>query len=297
MQITLQNGLQLRSDLILRLVIRSDMSPVPATVELDARVDDSINAQFAEGKTITVNSDEFTIMKSESLASRVSQGDHLRDVKRVTCFLSACMLVAHPLGKAIIKENCLLTEIFKASGATIRPVSNDFHADRFYALKGDAPSFAITRLLQEEGGIIRWKNGRIEYFRVNDLFDQRPVMILPDNATENVQSSYKQQHEIPTYYSLDVYGATVIGDGTKCRSMMFVPNKNQLQLYNMSRCLVRKKVSKINYTESLCAGDIIGYQGAGPLVIVTAAHVFTGNADGGGSSQFTKLWLSAVGAG
>jgi hypothetical protein len=70
-----------------------------------------------------------------------------------------------------------------------------------------------------------------------------------------------------------------------------VPQKNEQQLINMTRCLIRRKIANINYSDDLLAGDLIAYAGADPLVIVTAAHVFHSGTDGGGSNQYTKLWL------
>lgn len=295
MQITLSNGTQLRGDLIKKVVYRSDMSPVPATVEAEIRVDDSIRSQLGDKQTINVNGDDFIIVKPESASGRESQGEHPRDAVRITCFLAATAPVAYMQANPIIKENCLLTEIYRAAGANIRVVTSDFRAYAFTCLAGGKPSEGISQMLQEEGGIVRWKAGKLWFFRIGDLFNQSPVLTLPDNATDNVQSQLKEHDEIPTFFSFDANGNEIYGNPSGTRRRAYVPRKNQQQLYNMSRVLVRRKVSKINYNESLCAGDLINYQGADPLVIVTAAHVWTNSADGGGSSQFSKLWLSAVG--
>ena len=295
MQIMLSNGTTLRGDLINKIVYRSDMSPVPATIEAEIRVDDSIRPLLGDKGIINVNGDDFIIVKPESASGRESQGDHPRDAVRITCFLAATAPAAYMQPNAIIKENCLLTEVYKAAGASIRAVTGDFRAYAYTCLAGGKPSEGITQMLQEEGGIVRWKAGKLWFFRVGDLFNQTPALTLPDNATDNVQSQLKEHDEIPTFFSFDPTGAAIYGDQSGARRRIYTPRKNQQQLYNMTRVLVRRKVSKINYNEALCAGDIIAYQGTAPLVIVTAAHVFTNSADGGASVQYSKLWLSAVG--
>jgi hypothetical protein len=213
----------------------------------------------------------------------------------VIAMLSACHPITFVRKKALIKNNALLTEIYRAAGSTINAVENDFRANKFVATAGSAPVFGISKLLQEEGGVVRWKNGKLQFFRNRDLFQKKSVMQIPDNANENVVSGFLERHEIPSFYSIDNEGCFIYGNRNKERSLMFVPGVNRLQLENMSRILVRKKISRVSFNEKLCAGDLIDVIGAKPLVIVTAAHVFQSNTDNQtGSNQFTKLWLSSL---
>jgi hypothetical protein len=288
------NGQQLRGDLIKSAVLRSDLAPVPATLEADIRVDDELKKLLAEGKTLTAGGHDFRIIKSVRVTGRDSQGQHDMSAVKITALLDACHSIAFVRQRAIIKENAKLAEIYRAAGATLKAIDADFAVPRFSCFVGDTPSFHIARALQEEGGVVRWKNGKMTFFRLPDLFKQKAVMTLPDNASENVESGFLERHEIPSFYSVDASGAIIQGNQTKTRSVRFSPHTNALRLQNMSRCLVQRKISKISYAGQLAAGDLIDIYGASPLVVVTAAHVYESGTDGGGSNQYSRLWLAGL---
>lgn len=291
MVIVLSNGKQLRGDLIKSAVLRYDMSPVPATLEAEIRVDDGMRKLLGEGGTVNANGDGFRIIKPVGGSGRESQGQHDTSVLHITALLDACHAVTFVRQRAIIKESVVLSEIYRAAGATLKAIDGDFKVDRFNCMVGGTPSFHIARVLQDEGGVVCWKNGKLKFIRLPDLFKQKAVMSLPDNANENRVSGFLERHEIPSFYSLSPTGEVIYGNREKARSAKFVPGKNLQQLVNMSRCLVQRKIAKISYNAKLFAGDLIEFIGATPLVIVTAAHVFESGTDGSGSNQYTKLWL------
>lgn len=288
------NGKQLRGDLIKSAILRSDLAPVPATLEAEIRVDEELKKLLAEGKTITAAGDVFRIVKSVLVTGRHSQGQHDMSAVKITALLDACHSVTFVRQRSIIKENATLAEIYRAAGATLKAIDADFAVPRFNCFVGGTPSFPIAQVLQEEGGVVRWKLGKMRFFRLPDLLKQKPVMTLPDNASENINSGFLERHEVPWFYSLNPDGTFAYGNQTKSRSVRYTPFKNALRLQNMTRCLVQKKVSKINFASQLCAGDLIDISGSKPLVIVTAAHVFMSGTDGGSSSQYSRLWLSSV---
>lgn len=294
MQIITEKGHQIRGDIIKSAVLRHDLAPVPTTFEGEIRVDENLRKQLDEGKKITVNGDKYHIIKPVGGSGRESQGQRDTAVLHITGFLDACHPITFVRQKAIIKNNALLTEIYRASGATIKPVDGDFKADRFVCMVGETPSFHITRVLQEEGGVVRWKGGKLIFSRLADLFKQKPVITLPDNANEDIRSDFLGRHEIPSFYSIAPDGSVIFGNREKARSARFVLRKNQQQLINMSRCLVQRKIVKTAYNPGILAGDLISFSGSKSLVVVTAAHVFESGTDGSGSNQYSKLWLSAL---
>lgn len=295
MQLALANGKPVRGDIIKSSVIRYDLSPVPATLEAEIRVDNELRKQLGEGKVINADGDNFRIVKPVGITGRESQGQHDMSVLHITALLDSCHQIAFVRQRAIIKEKTLLTEIYRAAGATIPAVAGDFHAGRFTCMNGETPSFHIARLLQDEGGVVRWKSGKLQFFRLGDLFKQKPVLELPNNESENIVSGFLERHEIPSFYSIAPDGSIIYGNKLKARSAKFAPGKNLQQLQNMSRCLVQRKVSKINYNPSLRAGDLINFLGFEPLAIVTVAHVYQSGNEGSGSNQYSKLWLSGIG--
>lgn len=295
MILTLSNGKPLRGDIIKSAILRYDMSPVPATLEAEIRIDDDLRKLLGEGKIINCNGNDFRIIKPVSASGREAQGQHDSSVLHITALLDVCHPVTFVRQRAIIKENVVLSEIYRATGATLKAVDGDFKVNRFNCMVGGVPSFHIASLLQEEGGVVFWKSGKLKFVSLPDLFKQKTVMSLSDNASENIVSGFLERHEIPSFYSLSATGEVVHGNRDKARSSKFVPGKNQQQLINMSRCLVQRKViPKLAYNDKLFAGDLIEFIGKSQLVIVTAAHVFQSGTDGSGSNQYTKLWLGGL---
>lgn len=297
MIIYLSNGIQIRGDLIKSAVLRSDMSPVPVTLEAEIRTDDDMTKYLSEGQILTLGGetgDALRIVKANRVINRMVQGEREMSAIQITAILDACHNIVFVRSRAIIKENSALSAIYRAAGANIKAIDADFPVPRFYCPIGDTPSFHITRALQEEGGIVRWKKGAISFIRLPDLFKQKAVMDLPNNASDDVDSGFLERHEIPWFYSLDDTGAIVIGNQQKPRSVRFSPFKNVQRLYNMSRCLVQRKVTKISLNARLVAGDLINFIDGVPLSIITAAHVFENDTDGSGSNQYSRLWLGSL---
>ena len=295
MIITLSNGKQIRGDLIKSAVLRSDLSPIPMTLEAEIRTDGEMDKRLAEGEIITIGSgDALRIVKSVRVSGRESQGEHEMAAVRITSMLDSCHGVAFVRSRAIIKENAALSDLYRASGATIKSVDADFPIPRYCCPIGDTPSFHIAKVLQEEGGVVRWKSGKLKFFRLTDLFRQTAVMTLPNNGADDIDSGFLERHEIPWFFSLSSAGAFVFGNQTKPRSVQYSPFKDVQRLRSMSRCLVQRKVQKINLASQLSAGDLIGFAGSPSLVIITAAHVFESGTDGGESKQYSRLWLGSM---
>ena len=293
----LADGKQIRGDLIKSAVLRSDLAPVPMTLEADIRAGDaSLDKLLAEGQKLSISSgDTLHIVKPVRVAERSTQGTREMASFRITALLESCLGVAYVRSRAIIKESAALSAIYKAAGATIKAVDADFPVPRFYCPVGETPTFHVARVLQEEGGVVRWKAGRLQFVRLPDLFKQAPVKTLPDNASDDVDGGFLERHEVPWFFSLDANGAAVFGNREKPRTVRYAPFKDAQRLRNMTRCLVHRKTVRIDYDSRIGAGDLIAFAGGEKLVVVTAAHAFgSGTDDGGASDTYTRLWLGAL---
>jgi hypothetical protein len=293
----LSNGRQIRGDLIDQAILRSDLSPIPVTLEADIRAgDDDFEARLQEGQLLkTVSGDEFYIIKSERTASRASLGDKELAGFRITALLNCCLSVAYVRSRAIIKENATLSAIYRAAGASIPSIQSDFPVPRFYCPIGQTPTFHIARVLQEEGGVVRWKNSKLQFIRLQGILDGKVVRTLPETAALDVNTGFLERHEVPWFFSLDETGGFVFGNRDKPRSVQFSPFKNVQRLRNLTRCLIHRKTAKILYDINICAGDVIAFTGGTKYAVITAAHVFkSGSTDGGATEAFTRLWLGEV---
>ncbi len=295
MILLLSNGKQIRGDLIGSAILRQDLAPIPVTLEADIRTDDSIERLLVKDETISLASgDQLRIIKSQRVAARHAQGAREVAMLRITALSDACHPAAFVRRTAVIKEGVSLASIYRACGASLRAVDADFQVPRFYCPVGDTPTFHIARVIQEEGGVVRWKGGKLQFLRLEDLFRQKAVIALPANASDDVESGFLERHEVPWFFSLDDAGGFVFGNREKPRVARFSPFKDARRLRSMTSSLIHRKTIKVNLDLRLVAGELVEIVGGDPLCIVTAAHVFEGGANGGATSSYSRLWLSSL---
>lgn len=295
MYLQFSNGNKIDPELIRSAILRNDAVPVPLSLEAEFRNTSDTRKLLVQGKTITVNGDALSILKVESKLQRNTQAGGETGQIRVIAVLDCTVPISYTRQRPVIKEKSTLAQIYQASGASLKKVEGDFKAERFNCYAGDVPSFRIAEILQEEGGIVRWKNHKMWFVRLPDLFTQKATKTLPDGMAGKHDSGFLERHDVPAFYSIAPDGTIIMGNNTKTRTMVFAPNRNQAALRNMTRCLVRRRVVEIGLDETLCAGDLIEFQGAGvSLAVVTAAHVYQSGSDGGASVQTTKLWMHSL---
>lgn len=298
MIIFLSNGSQLRGDLILSARLRSDAVPVPATLEVTVKTgEEDLEKQLKQGQKLKLaNEDEFSIIKSERIIDNVAQGIRERRAVRVTALLDKVAQIAFIRKNAIIKEGTSLTEVYRAAGASISGIENDISIKRFSCFIGDTPSFHIAKAIHEAGGLVRWKNKKLQFFRLSDLKNQKAVKQLADITPIDVEAGYLERFEVPSYYSIDENAAFVSGDTSKERRVNFAPHQDSGHLFNMTKCLIQKQQVKIMFDQRICAGDLIELTESKKYTVITAAHVYElGEGDTGSELKtYTKLWLGEV---
>ncbi|WMC11763.1 hypothetical protein PU634_05190 [Oceanimonas pelagia] len=282
----------IRGDLIKRAVLRSDLVPVPLTLEAEIRADREV-AQFLEvGQSITTYiGDQLEIIKSEYVPSGKAQGGAEAAFVRLIAVLKPVQAVSFIKTHGIVRYNATLAEIYRAAGATLRSIEGDFAVSRFACLAGEVPTYHIARALQEAGGVVRWNQGRLGFVPLPALFQQATYDSLPSHAADKVNSGFLERHEIPAFYSLDANGQFVFGNRNKPRALRYQPGATETTLRNMTSCLVLTRTARYKYAPSVTAGMLFGIEGGSPLVVMTAASLWEAGTDGEPPNQYTKLWL------
>lgn len=297
MILILENRKQLRGDAIVSAVLRSDLSPIPLTLEADIRSgEEEIDRLIQEGKTLTIASGEaFQIVKCQKVSSPAVAFDRQNAGFRVTAMLAACLPVAYVRQRAIIKENASLAGIYRSAGASIRGVIDDFPVARFCCPVGETPTFHIARILQEAGGAVRWKNGKLRFFSLQAMLMQEPSREISVSGQDSVETGFLERHTVPWFFSVAPNGSVIFGNRDKARKALFSPHKNVQALRNLTRCLVHKKTVKIEYDSRIAAGDAVRLLDGQTYAVITAAHVFESGSDTGQKQNaYTKLWLGQI---
>jgi hypothetical protein len=288
------NGTQIRSDFIMSMTQRSDLVPIPKTLEATIRYDDKIAPFLAAGQVVTTGLDkaDYRIVMSVPAFSKDQQGGRPMAAISISAYLDKCAAIGARRRTAVVKENATLSDIYSACGATAR-VDSDFPVSRFTCLTGNIPSVGIARILQEEGGAIYWTGKSLKFARLTDLVNGPVVSQVSANTTTTLESAFLESHEIPWFYSTDQNGAAVLGDNATARTAMYAPRKDARVLNNMTRCLVLRRTMKSMYREDIGAGAVFQVDGV-PHVVVTAAHVYSTGTDGSPDTTYSKFWLGTL---
>ena len=298
MNIRLSSGELIRGDLIVSAVIRTDLVPVPVTLECTIRYDSELEPLLREGQIVRAGLDEPELRIIWSSPDRgtfgVEQGDRPIGTISFVALLDACADVSFRRSKAIIKEGSTLGAIYRACGAKV-VIESDFTVKRFSCFVGGVPSYQIASALQEEAGALVWLHSakKLKFVRLPDLFKEDPIETLGPDSIERVKSGFMERHEVPWFYSTGADGGLIYGNRQKARAAFFTPLKNQITLSNMTRALIHAGTFVGRLNLQMNAGDVVQV-GEKSLVVVTAAHVFESGTDGKGQEQYSRFWLHSL---
>lgn len=298
MDIQLSNGDLIRGDAIVSAVLRTDLVPVPVTLECTVRYSKDIEAQLKEGAIVKagVGMPELRIIWSSPDRGSLGQEQGGKSLGSITfvALLDACADIAFRRSKAIIKENANLGAIYRACGARV-VIDSDFPVERFSCFTGGVPSYHIAVALQEQAGALVWKPEakKLKFMRMPDLFSGDPVVTISGDDTEQINSGFLERHEVPWFYSTAKDGAVVHGNRTKTRASAFTPLKSTATLNNMTRALVHSRTMTGRMDMQLNAGDLVDVGGV-RQVVVTAAHAIESGTDGSGVETYSRFWLATL---
>lgn len=288
------NGEQLPGDLLLEWVNRSDLAPIPRTLEFVVRIKDDLEARLSVGTPVWTGWEhlKYTIVKREraSPTGQVQGADVLQAMK-LTALLDSCKAIAEPRRRAVIGHNTSLGSLYRSCGAQVA-IGNDFTVNRFACLVGDIPSKAIAVALQEEGAALVMRKGRMSIERLHNLMTQAPLdTIGQSDSTAAHDSALLEQHEIPMCFSLDAMGGVVRGDFSTIRNARFIPGMDARTLHNLSHVLITRKIADSQLAQQILAGDIVTVAGKN-LLVITAAHRFRQRE--GITDTASRFWLGEV---
>lgn len=289
-----ESGSQLPGDTVLSTVNRSDLTPVPRSVEFTVKLIDGMESRLVKGAKIWSGRENlaYRIVKTDK-APPVGQvqGKSQQQAMNVIALLDSCASLSEPLGKAVVQTKKSLAAAMRACGA-YAAFGSDFSLPRFSCLRGQTPSYALATVMQEEGAVLVLKDGRLMATRLTDLAKQSPVDDIGQiDSTAKVESDLLQMHDIPTYFAVQDNGAVLQGPSGQSRSVCFMPRGDQRQLRNASCVLVRNLTVDSQLCQQIQAGHVLRVVGRN-YIVITAAHAQRYN-NGALESQ-SRLWLGSV---
>lgn len=290
MRVTDATGAPLRADLITSTVLRTDMTPIPATVEIDALLTTETAAALAEGSTVRVGygGDEFLIVKTVvKKDTGLTRGG--RDLASLSAIgvLASCEAVGRRLQRSIIREGATFAEIYRSIGSTATVLS-DFAVPSFACFIGMLPTPHIAQVLQEEGAVVFFAGGKLRFRRIGELMAERSAVEYPEDRTEVVRSDYLDRHSVPFAFTTNTDGTFLDSKREAARGITYRPRADVRTLNNISSALVVRRKVRDTLAPGFGAGTRVDIQGK-PHVVVTALHVQR-QGEGGGE-EYTQLWL------
>ena len=271
------------NDILVSWILRSDLAPVPRTVEFIVQNKDGIDKKLVEGSFFWSGYEnlKYRIIKVvKSASTGAIQGDSAMQLFTVFAVLSDFAEICFRRNRAAILRNTSLGEMYMACGAKVS-IESDISIPDFACGVGQVPSYAIAKILQEQSAHIVLRNKKLSIVRIVDIFGQA-------DTTDKIDSQFQERHEIPSFYSVDDSGSIIKGNFDDTRQIQYIPKKTTEELYNMTKVLVTRRVIDSDMEQRYNAGDLITVNDKN-YAIITAAH-YTYRYDGVAMTG-SKFWV------
>lgn len=282
----------LRGDLLRRVVLRSDLTPVPVSLELEVRASTETDAVVRDGAVVEVGQGRIPVKLVKVEPARgtgLVQGVRELAYVKAVGLLDSCSPVAGMLQRAVVREGSSLGEIYRACGAKVR-IESDFTVPVWACFAGMTPSFEVAKVLQEEAGVLLYSGGRVAFRRLRELVAQDAALLLSAGQTQAVDSGFLELHGVPFAFSTGAAGQFIVGRKDSARGAYYRPRADARVVENLSQALVLRRRYQTILTPGIEAGMRIDVDGV-PMVAITVAHVFQAGDGDVPAEQFTKAWI------
>lgn len=294
MQVYAADGSPLRGDLVTKVIERSDLTPIPCTVELEALSTVETRAAIKEGAVVQIGADqtEYLIVKAGMAHGEVQRGDRDADTIQAVGILNSCAALSRRLQRSIIREGSTFGEIYRSIGATAQ-VESDFAVPRFAALSGFIPTPEIAKVLQEEAAVVFFADGKVRFRRLTELVGTAAEITYPVDRFESMTSDLLERHSVPFVVTTSPSNEIVSTKRESARGAAYRPRGDTRILNNMGIALVQRRRMNQGLSPTVHAGTRIDIGGE-PHIVITAAHIHMLGDDGGSGKELTQLWLGVL---
>ncbi|WP_440464321.1 hypothetical protein [Psychrobacter sp. ASPA161_6] len=291
MNIQIEDGSSIGNNLI-SAIYRTDLVPVPVTIELVVKADDRLHKLLLIDKKLTTPQGvSLTIVKSQVINEQSIKAGKRIAALHIIAVLTGCEPLLGVTKKAVSLENTSFNEVYRALGAKIR-IKRDIKLASFVCLKGQMPTVAIAKALQKESAVIKHSGKGLSVIRLNELMIGDPTL-FDKSAVQWIDHPNAIRHGNVNYLSIDDNGSDILGTARPERSIEYYPRADNRELQNLRRILITKATITRQLDERLDAGKLIEVDEK-TLVALTAAHRFESGALGGPAVMATKAWLATV---
>ncbi|WP_085618866.1 MULTISPECIES: hypothetical protein [unclassified Pseudomonas] len=289
-----ERGDQIPTDVVIRWVNRSDLTPIPRNLEFTVKLINGVEERLKKGVTVWSGRENLAYKIVKTMRDPPTgqvQGRDQQQSMSVTALLESCAPLAEPLAKAVVLRDAALSNVLRSCGAYMR-IGSDFNVPRFTCFRGKQPSYSLATVLQEEGAVLVMSGGQLQAMRLTDLARQTPVDTIGQvDSSAKIDSEFLERQHVPSWYTVDDSGAIVAGPMGDSRVVQFMPRGDRHQLRNSSCVLVRTKIVDSQQCQQIQAGQVVNVAGEN-LVVMTAAHAAVQKT--GAMESSSRLWLGSL---
>ena len=282
----------LRGDLVVRVVIRSDLVPIPQTVELEVRdLPETESLQIGAQCVIGHHGFLFKLVADAGTPMPgYVQNSRQTGTKTLIGVLASLEPLINPLQRGVVSYQTSLGQIYTACGGRV-PLGADVPVPVFVSMKGSTPTFEIAKALHEAAAApVLNEYGVLGFERIGEMARKTPVREVRLDSTEYRESLVVERQMVPYVVSTDVAGQVIQGRAESGRGVAYRASAAPDILSNLSSYLVIRRKMQSIYSPDILAGDVIKVGGT-PLTVVTAAHVMQVGGEGAAEEQHTTMWL------
>lgn len=292
MNVQLEDGSQIGGGNLVSAIYRTDMVPVPVSLELVVKVDDRLRYLLTIGsKMTTPKGVGLVIVKSQVINEQSIKAGRRIAAIHIIAVLAGCEALLGVTNKAVSLKNTSFNEVYRALGAKIR-IKRDIKLASFICLKGQLPTTPIALALQKEAAVIRFDDDGVSVVRLNELMIGESIL-FDKSAVQWIESPNAIKHGNTNYLSIDDNGSDILGTANAERSIKYYPRADTRELQNLRRILITKAQITRQLDDRLAAGKLITVDDQ-RLVVLTGANNYESGALGGRSVMATKAWLAQI---
>lgn len=290
-----KTGQPIDGSLLLSATFRTDLVPVPASLEFTTKSSAQLDTALVVGAEVLVgeSSLSMTLVRVQPLKTQtIKDGSRVGGLACIAV-LSGCLRLIDPINRAVILQAATIGGAMRACGASLA-FDGDLSIAQFVCLKGQLPTVELAKRLQQEAAVILLSGGRLSAVRIDALMTSEPVARFDPSSVVWIDSPVVTALSTPSFVSVAADGSTIEGEQTSdCRPVCYYPKMNERQLKNMQKVLICRGVMTRPLDHSLQAGRVI-WVGERRLVVLTAAHRTDTGAIGGNASHVSKVWLASL---
>lgn len=295
MQITIEKtGQVIGMDHLASATLWTDLIPIPVLFEMSVKLNDELEKELIEGAVLLVGESNIsvTVVQTKRLNTQMVIDDKRFKALSLIAVLTGCENMMDPLKNAVALDDTSFSGAYRACGCKLK-FNKDIPLLRFVSAYGSLCTEEIATSLQEESAVIFYEKGKLNAQRLDQFFQQDPVLTLDNSAVAWMNSGKIEQQKVASFVSVGEDGTVISGNQKPENKTRYYPDADARRLKNLNKILVTRGTATRTMDMTISAGDIFLIDNI-KYVVLTTAHHFKSGALGGGMANASRYWLATL---